>query len=56
MNLFYPTRGLQFVARVLPWDRPVLETTTEIFEATYVAPAESLESWKSANFGINLQP
>lgn len=56
MNLFYPTQGLQFVAMVLPWDQPVLESTTEIIEAVYVAPAESIKSWESANFGINLQP
>lgn len=56
MNLFYPTQGLQFVARVVPWDRPVLEPTTEVFEAVYLAPVESLESWESSNSGIHLQP
>lgn len=54
MNLFYPNQGLQFVARVLPWNRPVLEPTTEIFEAVYIMPAESLESWRA--FDKDLQP
>jgi len=56
MNLFYPTRGLQFVAMVLPWDQPVLEPTTRIFEATYVAPAKSFESWKALYPGGELHP
>lgn len=57
MNLFYPTRGLQFKARVLPWNRPVLEPTTRIFEVVYTVPAESLKSWQeSFDFDLHLQP
>lgn len=57
MNLYYPTRGLQFTAMVLPWNDPVLKPITRIFEATYTAPAESLESWdESFDFDIHLQP
>lgn len=57
MNLFYPTRGLTFTARVLPWYRPLLEPTTRIFEVVYTLPSESLESWReSHDFEIYLQP
>jgi hypothetical protein len=49
LNLFYPTRGLTFSAKVLPLDSPVLEPDTKIYETQFAMPAESLAEWKSSN-------
>jgi hypothetical protein len=49
VNLFYPTRGLTFSAKTLPLDSPVLEPSTQIYEAQFTMPAESLAEWKSSN-------
>ena len=46
--LFYPRRGIEFGARVLPDYAPILEPTSRVFEATYMIPAESLESWQES--------
>jgi len=57
MNLLYPTQGLWFTAKVLPWHQPVLEPTTRIFEVMYTTPAESLESWLGPDIHtMHLQP
>lgn len=56
LNIFYPTRGLQFKAEVRPWNEPVLEPTTRVTEAVYYRPAESLGSWMNSNPDILVQP
>jgi hypothetical protein len=57
IKLLYPTQGLEFDARVLPWNQPVLGPTTEVFEAVYTVPAGSLESWlNSFDFEVHVQP
>ncbi len=51
IRLLYPTQGLLFRAAV-PWKRReglMIEPTTFIFEVTYFARAESLDSWLEAN-------
>ena len=57
MNLLYPTQGLWFRARVLPYYAPVLEPTTRIYEVVYTTPAESLENWLGPDIhAMHLQP
>lgn len=45
MNLFYPQYGFNCRAKVLPFDRPVLEPQTKVYEVVYYIPADSVESW-----------
>lgn len=47
MNLFYPQYGFDCSAKVLPFDHPVLEPQTEVYEVVYYVPVDSLESWLS---------
>lgn len=55
MNLFYPTRGLYFKARIVPSYAPDLEPTSKVFEGVYVGPAESIESWQRSAGDIGLR-
>jgi hypothetical protein len=45
LNLFYPTRGIQFVARVQSPNDPILTPDSLVIEALYSRPAPSLEGW-----------
>lgn len=54
MNLFYPTQGLQFVAR-LPLYSPVLEPSTRLIASVYFSPAESVTSWVDSTKISNLR-
>lgn len=53
VNMYYPTQGVEFRARVPSWTTPfVLGPDTEIFEAVYAVPSESIENWEE-NFDLN---
>lgn len=57
MNLFYPQYGFNCRAKVMPFDRPVLEPQTKVYEVVYYIPADSLESWLSERAEpMRLQP
>jgi hypothetical protein len=58
VNMFYPTQGLEFNARVPSWATSfVLGPDTEIFETVYTIPSESLESWEEGlEYELDLQP
>jgi hypothetical protein len=60
--LHYPTRGLTNVEVRLDYSHPVLEPTSRVYGMTYVAPAESLDSWIASwqedayGMDLHLQP
>jgi len=57
MNLFYPQHGFYCKARVLPYDRPVLEPRSVVYEVLYIIPADSIETWFGSNADkMHLQP
>jgi len=56
LNLFYPTRGLIFGAKALPFNAPALEPSTKVYEAQYTIPVESLATWQTAYADIGLHP
>lgn len=57
MNLFYPQHGLTCRIQVLPYNNPVLEPHSVVYEVTYSTTAESVYSWFSAKAeDMYLQP
>lgn len=57
MNLFYPQHGLTCRVQVLPYNHPVLEPYSIVYEVTYTTTAESVEVWFGTKAeDMSLQP
>lgn len=53
--MYYPTRGITFVAYVTPRTAPELTPTTNVVEVRYSMP-QSIEAWKTSEYQKDLQP
>lgn len=47
-DLFYPTRGLEFVVKLEGLDNPPLTPDSKVIVLVYWAPADSLQEWLTA--------
>lgn len=57
MNLFYPQHGLTCRVQVLPYNHPVLEPHSTVYEVTYTTTVESVEVWFDTKAeDMSLQP
>jgi len=57
MNMFYPAHGFYCTAEVLPYDKPVLEPESRIFQVLYLVPADSMEDRFGSDVNsMDLQP